>query len=190
MQFPLSSVVTKTADTNDGFCTLDDCSLCEAISNAKPANATQTRSLSIFRLSMLTAIRLLVGEVCTITPGSALPNITQSVTINGYSQPGAAVNTLPTGDNAILLIEIDGTNTVNENGLTVTAGNCAIRGLVINRFDRSGIEVSGGPAETSLTGTSLVPTLRGHLTWVTTYMPCSSTRRTLIRSAERPTGRV
>src|SRR3989442_11170628 len=43
--------------------------------------------------------------VKTISPGSPLPNITESVIIDGYSQPGASENTLANGDNAVLLIE-------------------------------------------------------------------------------------
>ena len=38
--------------------------------------------------------------VCTISPTSALPTITQAVSIDGYSQPGASPNTLAAGSNA------------------------------------------------------------------------------------------
>src|SRR5882724_5462407 len=48
--------------------------------------------------------------VHTIQPTSALPTTTHPVVINGYSQPGASANTLPVGNNAVLLIEIDGSN--------------------------------------------------------------------------------
>src|SRR5467141_4130270 len=37
--------------------------------------------------------------VHTITPLTALPNITEAVTIDGYSQPGSSMNTLANGDN-------------------------------------------------------------------------------------------
>ena len=51
--------------------------------------------------------------VQTIAPASALPTITDGVTIDGYSQPGASANTNAPdqGTNAVILIEIDGTNT-------------------------------------------------------------------------------
>ncbi len=46
--------------------------------------------------------------VQTITPASALPAITEAVVIDGYTQPGASPNTLATGNNANILIELDG----------------------------------------------------------------------------------
>ncbi|HKZ02978.1 MAG TPA: hypothetical protein VJ180_12100, partial [Pyrinomonadaceae bacterium] len=82
--------------------------------------------------------------VCTITPTSPLPAIIQPVVIDGYTQPGASENTLSVGDNAVLLIELNGINAGNTNGFTVTAGICTFRGLVINRFQGSGIEILGG----------------------------------------------
>src|SRR5262249_24038965 len=42
----------------------------------------------------------------TISPTSPLPDITDPVTIDGYTQPGASVNTLAVGDNAVLLIQL------------------------------------------------------------------------------------
>src|SRR3954463_5858258 len=54
-------------------------------------------------------------HVCTITPtvDPPLPPITDRVTINGYSQPGASVNTLKNGDDAVLLIELNGSAHTN-----------------------------------------------------------------------------
>ena len=46
--------------------------------------------------------------VKTIAPAAALPAITDPVAIDGYSQPGASPNTLVSGDNAVILIELDG----------------------------------------------------------------------------------
>src|SRR5215471_3403686 len=57
---------------------------------------------------------------------TALPVISDPVTIDGYTQPGAVANTLANNDNAILLIEITGTNPFNfsvDNGLVITAGS-------------------------------------------------------------------
>src|SRR5262249_16530459 len=44
----------------------------------------------------------------TITLGSDLPEITDAVEIDGYSQPGASPNTLAVGSDAVLLIELSG----------------------------------------------------------------------------------
>ena len=62
--------------------------------------------------------------------------------IDGYSQPGASPNTLAVGDNALLLIELNGANAgVGVTGLMITAGSSTVRGFVINRFGGSGIQV-------------------------------------------------
>jgi hypothetical protein len=76
----------------------------------------------------------------TIQPLSALPLITANVLIDGYTQPGSSVNTLPVGNNAVLKIELNGANTpgANTDGLQIF-GPVSIRGLVINRFNRHGI---------------------------------------------------
>jgi CSLREA domain-containing protein len=76
----------------------------------------------------------------TIQPTTALPTITIPVIIDGYTQPGASLNTLPDGNNALLLVELDGSSAgPGANGLTISAGESTVRGLVINRFAANGI---------------------------------------------------
>jgi hypothetical protein len=94
------------------------------------------------------------GGVKTIKPASPLPVITTPTTIDGYTQPGASANTLAIGDNAVLLIELDGTNAgtgISAVGLSIKAVNCTIRGVVINRFDPAGsgtgINIDGANAK-------------------------------------------
>ncbi|MGI8957392.1 MAG: beta strand repeat-containing protein [Chthoniobacterales bacterium] len=76
--------------------------------------------------------------VFTIAPPSAgLPGITDSVIIDGYTQSGAKANTLATGNNAVLLIELSGVNAGSGvSGLNFKAGSAGstVRGMVINRF--------------------------------------------------------
>lgn len=77
----------------------------------------------------------------TIRP-VALPIVTDPVVIDGYTQPGATPNTngAGQGSNAVLTIELDGSNTIQGSrvdGLHITAGNSTVRGLVINRFDKA-----------------------------------------------------
>ncbi len=74
--------------------------------------------------------------VHTITPLTALPHVTESLTIDGYTQPGASANTNPFGQpwNAVVLIEIDGEHLgSNEAGLSLSSGTLVARGLAINR---------------------------------------------------------
>ena len=78
--------------------------------------------------------------VQTISPLSQLPDVTDVVIIDGYTQTGSTPNTSAVGNNAVMLIEINGNGTVYD-GLTITGGNSTVRGLVVNRFTNSGIVV-------------------------------------------------
>src|SRR5262245_15847044 len=81
--------------------------------------------------------------VHTISPATQLPFINGPVVIDGYTQSGSSVNTDPVGTNAVLLIELDGTNTAPfGNGLQIANGS-TVRGLVINRWSTA-ISVNGG----------------------------------------------
>lgn len=75
------------------------------------------------------------GGVQSIAPTSALPTITDAVTIDGTTQPGFAGSPV---------IELSGANAGAANGLIITAGNSTVRGLVINRFAvGAGIKIPG-----------------------------------------------
>ncbi len=143
--------VTKTQDTDDGVCNFD-CSLREAISAANAAPGADTIEFNIGPVGLK-----------TIKPTSSLPYITEAVTIDGYSQPGAKENTNPTGAiNAELRIELSGENAGLEvGGLFIDAPNVVVRGLVINRFDESGIAVGdiGSRIEGNFIGTDPSGTL-------------------------------
>jgi CSLREA domain-containing protein len=91
------------------------------------------------------------GTVQTINVGGtgngALPALTNPMTINGYSEKGASANTLANGDNAKILIELNGANAgPNADGLLIVAAGAGstIEGLAINRFSLNGIELQGG----------------------------------------------
>src|SRR4030095_2886837 len=89
------------------------------------------------------------GGVHTISPLTVLPTITQTVTIDGYTQSGSSVNTNPPtmGLNTVLTIELSGVNSgANFSGLIINASNCIVRGLVINRFVHDGIDINGNAA--------------------------------------------
>ena len=79
----------------------------------------------------------------TIVPSTALPVISDVVTIDGYSLAGARKNDRDIGNNAALQIEINGEETTGVSGFEMAASNSTIRGLVINRF-AAGVTVSGG----------------------------------------------
>lgn len=77
--------------------------------------------------------------VALIQPQSPLPPITQSVIIDGGSQ-------LPTGTTP--RVELNGANAGDASGLVIDAPACEVRGLVINSFKRSGIELLGAGGHT------------------------------------------
>ena len=97
----------------------------------------------------------------TIQPLSALPNITDPVIIDGYTQPGASPNTNGPGLglNTVLKIELDGSNAgAGVDGLHIIAGSSSVRGLVINRFSVSGIRLitnGGNVIEGNFIGTDV-----------------------------------
>lgn len=73
-----------------------------------------------------------------ISPEIALPTITDSVVIDGYTQSEASANTLPPseGNNAVIRIELDGSHIETYAvGLQIHAGQCTIRGLAIHDFE-------------------------------------------------------
>ncbi len=65
---------------------------------------------------------------------SELPTITDPLTIDGTTQPGFA---------GAPLIEIQAEGVVTD-GITITAGNSVVRGLVINTFRRNAIVIENG----------------------------------------------
>jgi hypothetical protein len=76
------------------------------------------------------------GGVQTIQPLSALPEVMDPVVIDGRTQPGFA---------GTPMIVLDGSGTgFFANGLTITAGNSTVQGLVVHSFGRTAIVLSGG----------------------------------------------
>ena len=58
--------------------------------------------------------------VQTISPTNQLPSITDPLTIDGYTQPGATPNSLAVGNNAVLLIELNGAQANSPFGLSLS----------------------------------------------------------------------
>jgi CSLREA domain-containing protein len=133
---PMTYVVNTTSDTSDGACDSAHCSLREAILAANANAALDTITFNIPGAGVQTINVNSTGL-------GALPPINNPVNINGYTQPGSAVNTATDGStNALPLIELNGqalTNSSNNTGLLLRPGsdNSAVRGLVINSFNDS-----------------------------------------------------
>lgn len=144
--------VTSTSDAADiglnGICDADPrftvqvCTLRAAIEEAN--NRIQNPGPDTINFNIpATACNANTG-VCTISPASDLPRVTEALTINGYTQrpcstnpaPCSRPNTRAVGTNAVLLIQLNGANTNNSLGLWIEASNSVVKGLVINRFGR------------------------------------------------------
>jgi hypothetical protein len=91
---------------------------------------------------------------------AGLPAVTEPVIINGYTQPDASGNTLASGDNAVLKIQLDGSNAGNSGvGLVLSGGNTTVCGLVISDWGADGVwslsdknDISGNFVGTDVTG--------------------------------------
>jgi hypothetical protein len=115
-----SLVVTNTNDSGAG-------SLRQAILDA---NATAGADAISFNIQ--------ASGVQTIAPATPLPPITDRVTIDGSTQPGASCASWP----PILKIQLTGTNVITFGaGLALTgpgSSGSTIRGLVLNKFTATG----------------------------------------------------
>jgi len=81
------------------------------------------------------AFNITTGSL-TIAPTNALPVITDTVTIDGSTQPGYS--------NAPL-IEVSGAGAgTGVSGLTIAADGCVVRALAINRFSGDGVQITNG----------------------------------------------
>ncbi|MGI9597372.1 MAG: RICIN domain-containing protein [Acidimicrobiales bacterium] len=136
-------VVDSTGDQDDssgsdGVCQTSSgtCTLRAAISQA---NYNRGPDVINFNISG--------GGARRIDLGSALPSINDpsgGLLIDGYSQPGSAVNTDPLISNAVLRIEVQGDT--NENAFTIQSAQNTIRGLAVYGSDNN-IEIIGEQAD-------------------------------------------
>jgi hypothetical protein len=104
-----SFVVTNVSEHDDGTCTVDDCTLLEAI-NASNANANA---------NTITFASGVSGIIVNSTVGGL--TITNPVTLNG---PGARVLTV-SGNNVARVFAVNPAVTANFNGLTIAKGSSA-----------------------------------------------------------------
>ncbi len=118
--------VTNTNDSGAG-------SLRQAITDANSTGGADTIEFNI------------VGSgLHTIQPASELPEITEALIIDGYTQTGASTNTTvsPAPMDSIIAIEIDNNSGQYWDGLVIKTEDVTIRGLAIDGFI-SGILVDG-----------------------------------------------
>ena len=94
-----------------------------------------------------------------IIPTTPLPNLTESITVDGFSQPGAAPNSSALADDAVRWVELVGTNLpAGSVGLRLVAPGSLVRGLVIRGFG-DGLQLPGD--RTQVEGCSLADQTAG-----------------------------
>ena len=125
----------------------DQCSLRAAIEQANNTSGADTINFNVSGTGVKTTN---VGA----TGLGPLPAVTDQATINGYTQPGASPNTKTVGDDAKLMIMLNGSQAGSfGDGIQLDgASHSVIKGLVINRFDGSGINILGNSVATSVQG--------------------------------------
>jgi CSLREA domain-containing protein len=145
--------VNSAADTDNGVCDVFDCTLREAINAANSNAGLDTITFGIG-----------IGGSYVIQPHSALPDITDTTTLDATTQTGYAGSPL---------IQLDGTFAGSGiDGLGVFADGTTIRGLAIRRYNHAitlhspggdtvagnylGIGLSGGSAAANRVGVSVV----------------------------------
>ena len=155
---PPAITIDTVADDND---VNGNCTLREAILAANSNAAVDACSAGIGPDTI--AFDLPGAGPFTFSPTSPLPPITEPLTIDGYSQPGASANTLAVGSDAVILIELDGSSAGAADGLDFTdagSNGSVVQGLAINGFSGSGIlagpgtQVRGNFIGTNVTGTA------------------------------------
>jgi titin len=137
-------IVNSSADDvndHDGLCTLRE-AIVSANGNAVSGGVAGECAAGQIAPTVDTIAFAIPGAgVHTISPTATMPQINQIVTIDGYTQGTAHANTLAIGNDALLLIEIDGTNVAGTLFNIVGGGSSIVRGLVINRLAATAIYV-------------------------------------------------
>ncbi len=158
----LAPATITVTSTNDDLAVDGTVSLREAISSINAGANVNADVVAVGTYGTNDTIDFLIrgAGVQTIAVASALPTITKPVVIDGYSQPGASPNTLAVGDNAVILIELNGAGAITgTDGLDIAAANSTVRGLAINHFSSGdGIRVFGAGAMNNVVAGNFIGT--------------------------------
>lgn len=133
-----AATITVTGGRDGSLGKLAENGLCE-LREAIEASNTDSAVDACRAGSGMDTIEFDIGEggETTILITSELPEITDPVFIDGWSQPGWGCYFSP-------CVEISGTHAGTANGLVISAGDSRVRALSITRFRLNGIHVTTG----------------------------------------------
>ncbi len=140
--------VVNANDTGAGYANYGDLRYCITQANATPGPNVIQFALSTNPPGTSAASPAHdAPAVQTIHLHSALPALTNTVTLDGWSQGGADYAGAP-------LIELDGSEVAYGSGLVLAASHCVVRGLAINNFGYFGLAVAASSANDWVYGCS------------------------------------
>ncbi|MGI8957283.1 MAG: beta strand repeat-containing protein [Chthoniobacterales bacterium] len=138
MQLPAGAATITVTGTGDSIAVDGSVTLREALTSANNNANVNADVVAVGAYGTDTIAFDISGSgVRSITPLSALPDITGPIVIDGYTQPGSIANSLAVGNNSNHLIELNGNGAIFK-ALIITAGGSTVRGLVINNFNGNG----------------------------------------------------
>ena len=137
-----SNLDLPDTSVGDGVCSASG-SICTLRAAIEESNVDGAPSKVLFNIAGSGAHR--------ITLGSQLPPLYDhfgGTEIDGFSQPGASPNALPIGNDAVVLVEVNGLLTFR--GLKIKGANNQVKGLAIFEILSDGIGVLGRLADSNV----------------------------------------
>ncbi len=144
--------VNSTADVengDDGFCTLREAIIAANINEPSgievgecAAGDDEASDRIEFAIPSSTDQGCDEEGVCIISPNDGLPPLVESMTIDGYTQPGASPNTMEVGSNAEIKIILNGINAGPNPGYNLATEDTLMGQTIIN-FAESGVWIRG-----------------------------------------------
>ena len=185
---------SDVANATDGLCTLRE-AITAVVTNTASGGVAGECAAGAAGLDTI-AFAIPGAGVQTITFTSDPPDIGEPTIIDGYTQPGSSPNTLATGDNAVILIQINGGGftpfliTIPGSGSTIRGFNIINSSPGVFMLQSTNDVVTGNFFGTDPTGTSALggpnSNVQGSISSALTIGGTAPADRNIIVSASVP----